>query len=164
MYRDGCSYKTRNTWQSMMMVSLLVSHQSVADRYQNSQQHHKCDLQVWRYCFLKILPLSMQLDRSLLMMSVSSMTSMSSMCVTLVFFCAMCEMCKLRMSHRRLLGFVIVLCHSMNWLRIISGKIIKICLSQLYCFSQSSPFRSCNSWVSSRYYIMLLSIELCIVG
>lgn len=115
----------------MMMVPLLVSHQRVADSYQNRQQHYKRNLQVRRHRLFEILPLSMQLDRSLLMMSVPSMSSMCSMpsvSVTLVFVCAVSEMGVLRMPHRRFLGFVIVLCHRINWLPIITRKIIKICL------------------------------------
>lgn len=94
-----------------MMVPLLVSHQRVADSYQNRQQHYKRNLQMRRHRLFKILPLSMQLDRSLLMMP---MPSVPSMRVALVFVCAVSEMRVLRMPHRRFLGFVIVLCHRIN--------------------------------------------------
>ena len=159
-YRDSCSYITRHTWRSMMMVPLLVSHQRVADSYQNRQQHYKRNLQMRRHRLFKILPLSMQLDRSLLMMPVPSVPSMR---VALVFVCAVSEMRVLRMPHRRFLGFVIVLCHRINWLPIISRKIIKICLPSLSTFLNhllSVPAISACLFAvilcySLRYYVLL---------
>lgn len=72
----GWLFQKCNTQQSVVMA-FLVSHQGVANSDQYGQKDYKGDFQLRRHCFLEIFPLSMQLYRPFLMVTMSMLVSMS---------------------------------------------------------------------------------------